>query len=374
MALWRLAPTLEDEIRCTMDLARDILELQKKALEHRESLLTEEAAKTSLVLPFIHALGYEIFNPKEVIPEFIADMGTKKGEKVDYAICINDAVSILIECKPCTVKLDLNHASQLYRYFSVTKAKLAVLTNGLVYQFYSDMDAPNVMDKDPFFILDIGQQKPIDIKEIKIIEKFTKKNFDIESILSEAKTLKTGSVIRAALEAEIANPSDEFVTLIAKRLHDGRVTQSVKDNYTKLIVASFSSIIRETVNERLSTALSSTGNDPVNEVVEEQFDSSEGEVVTTEEELLGFRMLQAICAKSVNPNRIILRDSKSYAAVILDDNNRKTIARLRFNGKSVKYLGLFKGKDETIEKIDDVSGIYQFQEQILARIAELEGA
>ncbi|CAN1516426.1 COG4748 Uncharacterized conserved protein [Sphingomonadaceae bacterium] len=356
-----------------MEIAREILELQKKAIEHKDSLLTEEAAKTSLVLPFIHTLGYEIFNPKEVIPEFVADMGTKKGEKVDYAICINDSVNILIECKPANVKLDLNHASQLYRYFAVTKAKLAILTNGTVYQFYSDMDDTNIMDKDPFFILDLCQLKPIDIKEIKILEKFTKKNFDIDSIISEAKSLKMGGIIRAALEAEIAAPSDDFVTLIAKKIHDGRVTQAVKDSYSKLIVASFSNLIRDMVNDRLSSAINSTEEKSPDDIALEQIESDPEEIVTTEEELLGFRMVQAICAKMIDPNRVILRDSKSYAAILLDDNNRKTIARLRFNGKSVKYISLMSGKDETTQKIDDVAGIYKFQDQIISRINELIG-
>lgn len=70
-----------------MDLAARLAELQQRTLQHREVLLTEEAAKTALVMPFIQTLGYDVFNPSEVIPEFCADVGTKKGEKVDYAIC-----------------------------------------------------------------------------------------------------------------------------------------------------------------------------------------------------------------------------------------------------------------------------------------------
>lgn len=356
-----------------MDLHKNILDLQKKALEHRDSLLTEEAAKTSLVLPFLHALGYEIFNPKEVVPEFVADMGTKKGEKVDYAICINESVNILIECKPANVKLDINHASQLYRYFSVTRAKLAILTNGVSYQFYSDMDDQNIMDKDPFFTIDLCSPKPIDIKEIKIIDKFSKNNFDIDGIINEAKSLKVGGQIRSALEMEISSPSDDFVALIARRLHEGRVTQSVKDYYSKLIVSSFSSIVRDMVNERLSSAISATDDKSKEEVEESENSGSDNEVITTEEEILGYRIVQAICAKYIDPKRIVLRDSKSYAAILLDDNNRKSLVRLRFNSKSVKYIGLFRSKDEETHKIDDVYGIYNFQDQIAARLNELIG-
>lgn len=99
-----------------MDLATKLIELEKRTAQHRELLLTEEAAKTALVMPFLQALGYDVFDPGEVIPEFTADVGIKKSEKVDYALCVDGRVSILIECKPSSVALDLKHASQLYRY------------------------------------------------------------------------------------------------------------------------------------------------------------------------------------------------------------------------------------------------------------------
>src|ERR1044072_9903525 len=131
---------------CVMDIATRLDELQKRTIEHREVLLTEEAAKTALVMPFIQALGYDVFNPSEVVPEYTCDVGTKKGEKVDYAICDAGKIKILVECKGASSPLNLNHAGQLFRYFSVTDARLAILTNGVVFQFYSDVDAPNKMD------------------------------------------------------------------------------------------------------------------------------------------------------------------------------------------------------------------------------------
>ena len=151
-----------------MDLAAKLAELHKRTLEHREVLLTEEAAKTALVMPFIQALGYDIFNPGEVIPEFTADVGIKKGEKVDYAICKDGKVTILVECKPASVELSINHASQLFRYFSVTEARLAILTNGVVYKFFSDIERPNKMDDKPFFTLTMDAVRPTDIKIIEM--------------------------------------------------------------------------------------------------------------------------------------------------------------------------------------------------------------
>lgn len=197
-----------------MDLAARLKELQQRTLEHREVLLTEEAAKNALVMPFIQALGYDVFNPGEVIPEFCADVGTKKGEKVDYAICKDGKVSILVECKPASVELGINHAGQLFRYFSVTEARLAILTNGVIFQFYSDVERPNKMDDKPFFTFSMAALKPADLKTI---EAFSKATFDIERIVKEAGNLKLQSLIRKELEREFAEPSPEFVGMLAKR-------------------------------------------------------------------------------------------------------------------------------------------------------------
>lgn len=347
-----------------MELATRLTELQKRLTEHREVLLTEEAAKTALVLPFLSALGYDVFNPTEVIPEFTADVGTKKGEKVDYAICREGKVSILVECKPSHVELDTNHAGQLFRYFSVTDARLAVLTNGVVYKFFSDIEKPNMMDQKPFFSFSLESVRP---QEIRTLEKFAKASFDVEKIVQEAGQLKLQGLIRQALEKEFAEPSEEFVTLVARRVHDGKLTPAVKETYSKLVAATIASLIRDLVTQRLSSALNASS--PPDPTVSE--DDDVGEVHTTEEEISGYRIVQAIASKLVDPRRIVMRDAKSYCAILLDDNNRKTIARLHFNGVTTKYLGTFIGKEETRYLVSDLTEIYQHCDKIEARIREL---
>ena len=138
-----------------MELDARIAELSKVVREHREVLLTEEAAKTALVMPFLQALGYNVFNPSEVVPEFTCDVGIKKGEKVDYAICLDGQITMLVECKPANSELSVSHASQLFRYFATTDARVAVLTNGVVYKFFAGLDVPNRMDDKPFFTLSL---------------------------------------------------------------------------------------------------------------------------------------------------------------------------------------------------------------------------
>lgn len=349
-----------------MDLTTRLAELQKRTFEHREVLLTEEAAKTALVMPFIQALGYDVFNPSEVVPEYTADVGTKKGEKVDYAICDGGKVTILIECKPASSELSINHAAQLFRYFSVTDARLAVLTNGVVFQFYSDVERPNKMDEKPFFTFSMDAIKPADIKTL---EKFSKSGFDIEKIVQEAGLLKLQSLLRKEIEKEFAEPSDEFVRLMASRIHEGKITAAVKEQYGRLLAGTISTVVRDLVNERLSSALnaSSPAVDDASELV-----ATGEEVVTTAEEVSGFHIVQAIASRMVDPKRVVIRDAKSYCAILLDDNNRKTIARLHFNGVSTKYVGTFDGKSEERHLISDLTDIYRLSAQIESRLAELD--
>jgi len=350
-----------------MDLTTRLAELQKRVSEHREVLLTEEAAKTAFVMPFIQALGYDVFNPSEVVPEFTADVGTKKGEKVDYAVRSNGKVTILIECKTASVELNINHASQLFRYFSVTDARLAILTNGVVYQFYSDVDNANKMDEKPFFSFSMESLRPADIK---VLEGFTKATFDIEKIVQEAGNLKLQSLLRKELEKEFAEPSEEFVRLMAGRVYAGRFTATVKENFTRLLTASIGTLVRDLVHERLSSALNASS--PPEPDAEEATPADENRVITTDEELAGFRIIQAIASRKVKPKRVVIRDSHSYCAVLLDDNNRKTIARMHFNSATKKYLGTVLGKDEERHLITDVTDLYQYEAQICARLDELE--
>jgi hypothetical protein len=321
-------------------------------------------------MPFLQSLGYDVFNPSEVIPEFTADVGTKKGEKVDYAICSGGKVTILIECKPSSAELNINHAAQLFRYFSVTDARLAILTNGVVYQFYSDVEKPNKMDEKPFFTFSMDAIKPTDIKTL---EKFAKSDFDINKIVQEAGNLKIQSLLRKEIEKEFAEPSEEFVRMMAARVHDGRLTQAVKDSFGRILGATIGLVIRDLVTDRLSNALKASA-PVISEGSEAPALESDEIVVTTQEEVSGFHIVQAIASRLVDPKRIVLRDAKSYCAILLDNNNRKTVARMHFNGITTKYFGTFTDKDEQRNLIGELTQIYQYAPQIEARLLELDEA
>jgi hypothetical protein len=354
-----------------MDLSTKLIELEKRTMQHRELLLTEEAAKTALVMPFLQALGYDVFNPGEVIPEFTADVGIKKGEKVDYALCIDGRLSILIECKPSSIELDLKHASQLYRYFSTTEARVAILTNGVDYKFYSDIEQPNKMDDKPFYIFSMGTIRRNDPQTL---ERFTRHQFNIDAIVAEAGRLKLESQTRIELDKEFANPSDEFVRMMASRvLPGGRMTAAVREQFQPILLASISSLIRDRVNDRLTNALNVANpyDDLVAEGASDDMSEIEDGIITTEDEISGFRIVQAIAARHVDPKRVVIRDSKSYCAILLDDNNRKTLARLHFNSVTTRYLGTFSGKVETRHPVSALTDVYKFEDEIVARLTEL---
>lgn len=302
----------------------------------RGTSMTEEATKTALVLPMIRELGYDVFNPKEVIPEFTADVGIKKGEKVDYAICQEGMPIILFECKPMGAKLE-SYSSQLYRYFSTTKARIAILTDGVVYRFYSDLLEKNILDSKPFLIMNLDRLTK-DVSDR--IAPFTKENFSIDSVLADAALLYAKSQIREHFAKELSDPSDELVRFFADPVHNGPMRQNVLDRYRPIVRAAILDHINSSIEARLRSAIQSSQN--ADEVVEQPIKESD-EVVTSEEELNGYYAVKAILSTEVEPKRICARDVQSYFGVLLDDNNRKPICRLHFNRKQ-KFLGVFNDK------------------------------
>jgi Uncharacterized conserved protein len=323
-------------------------------------------------MPFIHnVLGYDVFDPSEVTPEFVCDIGTKKGEKIDYAIMKNNDVQILIECKKIGESLHINHASQLFRYFHVTNARISILTNGQIYRFYTDLDAPNKMDEKPFLEVDLLD---IDENVIPELKKLTKSSFDLESIINAAGELKYVSQIKRILHTQLNNPEDDFVKFFASRVYDGMLTQKVRESFQNLTKKAASQYINDQVNERLKSAI--TGITPAvveapteTQQSEDDEQKDESEIITTLEELEGFHIVKAITRAVLEAPRITHRDTKSYCGILVDDNNRKPLCRLHFN-RTQKYIGLFDlEKNETRHPISTVDDIYSFADILKATAA-----
>tara|TARA_Y100000815_G_scaffold256769_1_gene264732 strand:- start:892 stop:1968 length:1077 start_codon:yes stop_codon:yes gene_type:complete len=355
-----------------MDIIDKLSELASKISKQKSAIQTEEATKTAFIMPFINnVLGYDVFNPLEVTPEFTADVAIKKGEKVDYAILKDSEVQILVECKKLGDELNLKHSGQLFRYFSVTNARVAVLTNGQVYKFYTDLDAANKMDEKPFLVLDLLD---IDDHVIPELIKLTKPAFDIESIINAAGELKYVSQLKRLLAQEMASPSDDFIRLFASRVYEGPLTLKVREQFALLTSKATKQFLSDKVNERLKSALNSSKRE-LNDAIEEAEDSpvaigqDDDGIFTTVEELEAYNVVKAIVRSTVDVKRISARDTKSYFGVLLDDNNRKPICRLHFN-RSQKYLGLFDAeKNETRHPVDSVDDIFQFSDALRETIS-----
>ncbi|MEG5465370.1 type I restriction endonuclease [Enterobacter chuandaensis] len=355
-----------------MEFTERLNALSNKIKQQIDVINTEEGTKTAFVMPFIHnVLGYDVFDPSEVTPEFVCDIGTKKGEKIDYAIMKNNDVQILIECKKIGEPLNINHASQLFRYFHVTNARISILTNGRNYKFFTDLDAPNKMDEKPFLEVDL-----LDIDEniIPELKKLTKSSFDLESIINAAGELKYVSQIKKILHSQLNNPEDDFVKFFASRVYDGILTQKVRDSFLNLTKKASSQYINDQVNERLKSAITGitpviteTSNEPSH--IEEEDHKDESDVITTLEELEGYHVVKAITRAVLEAPRITHRDTKSYFGILVDDNNRKPICRLHFN-RTQKYIGLFDiEKNETRHPISTVDDIYSFADILKATAA-----
>lgn len=350
-----------------MDFIDKVSELSARIPKQIELIQTEEATKHALVMPFISALGYNVFDPTEVTPELCADIGTKKGEKVDYAILKDSKPIILMECKAVNSDLNKAHASQLYRYFSVTDARFGVLTNGIAYWFYTDLEAPNKMDSKPFFefnMLDVREQ---DVEELK---KFTKSAFDLDGIMTTASELKYTKEIKRILTEQAQEPSEEFVRFFASQVYTGRMTQTVREQFTEMTRRAFRQFINDRIQERLKTALATETTQVVTEEVKPAEEENTQRIVTTPEEWEGYYIIKSILRECVAPERVTLRDQQTYCGILFDDNNRKPLVRLWFNN-SQKYIGLFDSADrkETKVPIAKLDDLYQLAERIKATAA-----
>ncbi|MCW3085956.1 MAG: restriction endonuclease or methylase [Bacteroidetes bacterium] len=354
-----------------MDFKDEIKQLGERVNKLKDQILTEEATKTAFVMPFINALGYDVFNPFEVHPEFISDVGIKKGEKIDYAIMKDGQPSILIECKHWKQNLSL-HDGQLLRYFHVSKCKFGLLTNGIIYRFYTDLVAENIMDEKPFLEINITDIKDNQIEELK---KFHKSYFDVANIINSASELKYTYELKNLISTELNNPTPDFVKHFAKQVYPGMLTAKVLEQFTNLTKKSNLQYISDLINERLKSALSKEEEVVKQETIEANTSQPKedlSKIVTTEEEIEGFLIVKSILRKKVKTDRITYRDAQSYFSILLDDNNRKLICRLYFNSTK-KYFSFFdENKKEIKNQLNSLDDLFNYADDLFTVIENLE--
>ena len=339
-----------------MDFIDDVRTRSGRFKDRIQHLSTEEATKSSLVLPFIQMLGYDIFDPSEVVPEFTADVGTKKGEKVDYALLRDGKPAILIECKMYGSGLDQGDVSQLLRYFTVTEARFGLLTDGIVYRFFSDIDQPNVMDSKPFFEFNMLDFTDHQVEQLK---RFTKSSFDLGEIVDAARELKYLTEFKRVVAEELADPSADFMYLICGRVFENRPGPKVRARLQPLARQAAAQLINERVNDRLRSALNQDDRQKEEPAEVEEGDAGP-DIVTTAEEWEGLYAVKAILRDLVEASRLVLKDTRSgYCTIYLDGWRR--ICRLYFDGAQ-KYLGLPSKEaryGEERVRVEGVDDLYQ---------------
>lgn len=358
-----------------MDIEQAVQALAGRVRELKPVIETEEATKTAFIIPFISTvLGYDVTDPREVIPEYTADVGIKKGEKVDFAIKSGDDFRFLIECKKIGEPLSLDHANQLIRYFNVTDTEFAILTNDEIYQFYAQLDAANRMDEKPFMTIDLGN---INSRVFPYLEMCTKSKFDSGTIAENAEQLKYIAEIKKVISAQFKDPSPEWVKWVASKVTTKRMTAQNLEVFTNLVNTASSQFLKDEVNRRLRSAQDledaesakvATPTETPEEAEPAVEEEPRGEIVTTPEEVEGFSIIRAVCCSEVPAKDVIMRDAKSYCAVLYQDNNRKPIARLYFDRK-IPRIGIFdSNKKEHFHDLNEISDIYNHAEKLRERV------
>lgn len=347
-----------------MDFDERIHSLSDRILKNSAFLSNEEMTKNALVLPFLQALGYDPFNPREIFPEYTADIGVKKGERVDFAVMKDGEPIMLIECKPCKSDLAKFNPTQLLRYFQVTPtARIGILTNGVQYHFFTDLDRANIMDDKPFMVFDFNSPEESLIPELR---KLTKSQFDIEKTLSAASELKYTRAIKRLFAEEMQAPSDNFVRHFASKVYSGNLVPSVREKFTELVRRALALYINDVINERLKHAMISPSNEESDALPNTEVSESEKTgIITTDDEREAFYIVKSILREVVSPERVAMRDTKSYCGVLLDDNNRKPICRFHFN-TSQYHFSLIVNAEKEMEKfsINGINDIYAYADRL----------
>lgn len=317
----------------------------------KDTVQTEEATKMSLIVPFFQLLGYDVFNPLEFCPEYTADVGIKKGEKVDYAILVKNEPVILIEAKAANRKLD-KHSSQLFRYFVTTSAKFAILTNGIIYKFYTDLEETNKMDKEPFLEINLLNLKDSQIAQL---AKFKKEELNIADILDSASLLKYNNLFKNYIEQQFQNPADEMVKLFLQPIYKGAKTQTVIEKFRPILKKALHDYLNEMVNEKLQSAINSTSTSGI----------LEPGSLTTEDEWSAFSLIKNLLKDTLDINKITYKCTESYTAILYDNNSRKWICRLILKNSQKMLILPDENKKEVRYPIPSIDEISTYTDQLI---------
>jgi hypothetical protein len=355
-----------------MELANAIKQIARIYSDRKDNIQTEEATKMSLIAPMIQALGYNIFDPSEVVPEYNAELGSKKMDKIDYAIINKGNPIMIIECKWSGAELTKNDENQLLKYFvALPDTKIAILTNGLTYKFFTDLDKTNYMDTKPYFSFDIREIKNHEIKEL---EKYAKPDFKLDNIISAATELKYTSEIKRYISEQFISPNEAFVkNIIVGIEYRGRALANVVETFKTYTKNALNQYLNDKLNERLSSAIQDEEAPPTKQEPEkpdETTETADDGIVTTQDEIDGYNIVKAILRKHVPLADLAFRDTKSYSCALYKDKNYMPLCRFYFNNPENLQLALIDASDmkkkiENKIKLESLDDIYAHEDELV---------
>lgn len=319
-----------------MGLCEDLRQLSEQVRKRQSFIKGEEATKQALILPFLQALGYDVYDPTETQPEYVADFAKKRGgvmEKVDYALHLKGQPALFIECKAVDAAPE-DHDGQLARYFNATPSvRIAVVTNGVRYRFFTDLQTPNVMDASPFMEFNVLSFSD---REVELLRPFTKESFDAASIQGHAEEIIFVGKVTTLINELLRNPSESFVRFLLAEVElvSGRVTKNVVERFVPIVKKSIQTTLLDMMTKSIQQEIAQPNSQAVSaapamqpaptpaESLQKAADTAaEGGtgalIETTEVELEIFRIVQRMCAESALKQTVSYKDSANYFGINL---------------------------------------------------------
>ncbi|MEH2398740.1 type I restriction endonuclease [Nostoc sp.] len=353
-----------------MGFIEDITKLSEQVRKRADQVVGEEATKMALIVPFLSALGYDVYDPSEVMPEYVADFAIKKAgqfEKVDYALAINNNIVMLVEAKARGQKAEA-HDGQLSRYFNgLLTTKVAIVTNGVEYRFFTDLRDKNVMDKEPFFSFNILEYDTKDIDNLKF---FHRDNFDVTAITNYAEEMVYVKGMTQLLGNLLRSPSEEFVRFLVAELGTVAPSYEIKGRMTGKVIDKFKPIVKKSIQgslvELMTRSLSQEITQPVELEVEQEIEEEDKQqesqelpkIVTTAEEIEAFEKIKAITQTSRSYNLgLQYKDTVSYFGINLVGKTTWWFLRLYLSSQKKSFITRL-----SVDEIKSLASNFEVQE------------
>lgn len=335
-----------------MGLLEDLRKLSEKVKLRKDHVKGEEATKHALIVPFLQVIGFDTTDPLEVKPEFVADFAKRRSngqfQKVDYLITVKGEPAIFVEAKSVEAAAE-EHDGQLRYYFNSTPSvKLAIVTNGLVYRFFTDLKMHNIMDEVPFLEFNILQ---ITEREAGIIERYTKARFDAESVRQHAEEVISLEKVTKLINDLLRNPSASFVKLVIEQLDlvgDNRITANVISRFEPIVRKSIENVLFEHVARAIQQMQApppqapepaqppQMQSAPATPLQRQPQPEASPAAVTVDEDLEIFGIVKRICAESPHKATIQHKDAANFFVINLG-TSRSWFIRL-YAGKRTKRI------------------------------------